>query len=253
MNEGAAATPPEAKPAEWKAVMAEPSPESPVPEPEAPDLVAPGPSVLSPGAWRELLEREHARTARSGIPATVVVVELVGLRELARRVGVAVVEERVVPPVTDMLHRSLRASDSIARVSPNRFHVLLPEANEVGAAAWATRVELACDDWMTAGRLGVRLKTGAVELRPDRDPDATLAIAVDRVHGSRRSKASPEPGEVAPVAPEPVAARVAPEQVERVAPEPVAAPIEPVPPAGDETKAPEKGTRKGKKKKRRRG
>ena len=145
--------------------------------------VAPG--FEAPRAWTRLLRQEHARSARSGHPTSVVVAELSGLGQLAALVGLEAVE-RVRAPVAEMIRQSVRESDSVVQARQYGFRVLMPETDEHGAADWASRVRAECDAWLAAGRLGVRLSIGVAALGRDGDPEAALVIAEARMRGDRR-------------------------------------------------------------------
>jgi hypothetical protein len=87
--------------------------------------------------WDAALQHEDARVARYGRPVSVLVVGL----ELA---GAA--PEQVAPAIGVAIRAAARETDRVARVGPARFHVLLPETEEVEAAAVAERIRQSCGD-----------------------------------------------------------------------------------------------------------
>ena len=93
--------------------------------------------------WNAAIERETARTARYERPAAVAVLELRPLRSSGAmdswlRVHAA--------PLGQVLLRSSRASDVVARVSTARFQVLLPETTAQAAGEFVERVVGECQE-----------------------------------------------------------------------------------------------------------
>ena len=82
------------------------------------------------------MRHEDARVARYGRPASVLLVDLA--------TSPAVGEDRHVRKVGAAIRAQLRETDRLARVSPTRFHALLPETDEREATALAERVARAC-------------------------------------------------------------------------------------------------------------
>jgi len=85
---------------------------------------APRPIALDASAeWRTALRREGIRVNRYGRPATVLVVDVAS--------GAAAVPAiELVEPVLDAIRHEARETDRAVRVSPTRFHLLLPETGE---------------------------------------------------------------------------------------------------------------------------
>ena len=84
------------------------------------------------------MRHEDARVARYGRPASVLLVDLA-----ASHAGG---EDRHVRKVGAAIRAQLRETDRLARVSPTRFHALLPETDEREASALAERVARACQE-----------------------------------------------------------------------------------------------------------
>jgi len=87
--------------------------------------------------WRSALRREGVRVERYGRPATVLVVD-VGSE------AAAVPAIELVGPVLDAIRHEARETDRAVRVSPTRFHLLLPETGERDAHRFADRLREAC-------------------------------------------------------------------------------------------------------------
>ena len=129
------------------------------------------------------IRREMARTERYGRPATVVAVEFaVGApptadapRAWRRQI------DRLAGPIGFTLRREARDTDRIARVAPNRFHVLLPETSEADALRYIDRARQACEVWFTGAALPVRLRIEAASAGRDRSLADALAAVEDRL------------------------------------------------------------------------
>lgn len=129
--------------------------------------------LAGPVAWARWLEEEQARVMRFHRAATVVLVELSGIDRLAERIGQEAAE-RLVPPIGLTMRRQARATDHLARLGPTRFAALLVETDEVRAINYIERVRSACDVWLEAGAVMLRLSVGWAEISVDR----TAAVAV---------------------------------------------------------------------------
>lgn len=86
--------------------------------------------------WDQALRQEDARTLRYGRPASVMVAVM--------RLPPDEDGDRYAGRVGKAIRFEARETDRVARVGPDRFHVLLPETLESDAAALAERVRLAC-------------------------------------------------------------------------------------------------------------
>lgn len=139
----------------------------------------------APSTWSRWLREEDARVRRYRRPATVVLVALEGLDRLSERLGPAAAE-RLVPPVAATMQRHSRESDRIARLGPSRFGALLPETDEVLAINYVERVRAACDLWLAAGGVSLRLSIGWAEANPTRGIDLAVEKAEQRLNAERR-------------------------------------------------------------------
>jgi hypothetical protein len=154
------------------------------------------------------LRRETARAERYGRPATVVAVEFAvgggdangndhppsGDRwEHLRRAPFSAPDvhptnghidgqlDRLAGPIGFTLRREARDTDRIARVAPNRFHVLLPETSEADAIRYIDRARQACEVWFTGAALPVSLRIEAASAGRDRSLIEALAAVEDRL------------------------------------------------------------------------
>ena len=128
-----------------------------------------------------------ARTERYGRPATVVAVEFAVARRPLRSgaapgAGAAgPPDRRLAGPIGFTLRREARDTDRIARVAPNRFHVLLPETSEADALRYIDRARQACEVWFIGAALPVRLRIESASAGRDRSLADALAAVEDRL------------------------------------------------------------------------
>jgi diguanylate cyclase (GGDEF)-like protein len=153
------------------------------PAPQGPPLDA-ATGLDLPGAWARWLTEEDARVQRFHRPATIVLVELAGLDRLADRVGDDSAG-RLIPPIATALRRDARATDHLARLGDTRFAALLPETTEVQAIHYVERVRSACDVWLEAGAVALRLSIGWAEVNPTRHSSLALLDAERRLFAER--------------------------------------------------------------------
>jgi GGDEF domain-containing protein len=131
------------------------------------------------------LRRETARAARYRRPASVVAVDF----ELAHgdpgghggRAAHIDQIDRLAAPIGFTLRREARDTDRIARVGPNRFHVLLPETNAADAERFVDRARQACEVWFAGAGLPVRLRIETASADGDRSFAETLAALEARL------------------------------------------------------------------------
>ena len=93
--------------------------------------------------WDAALRHEDARVARYGRPAAVLIVDV--------QPAQPGLEDRFATRVGSVIRDHARETDRIARVSPTRFHVLLPETSEPEAAVLAERIRATCATWGSTG------------------------------------------------------------------------------------------------------
>jgi diguanylate cyclase (GGDEF)-like protein len=160
------------------------------------DRLRPAPTDPATGldlapAWSKWLEEEGARIGRYGRPATVILVEVAGLDRLAERLGPGAAD-RLIPPIATTMRRHARASDNIARLGPARFGALLPETDEIRAINYVERARSACDVWLEAGAVALRLSIGWAEIGANQ-PVAVAVQTAERRLNEERQRFRPRP------------------------------------------------------------
>lgn len=155
------------------------------PEPEADDdRFDPVTGLPTAPAWEDAVRHEEARHTRYGHASTVVIVELDRLDALAARIG-RENADRLIPPVAAALRRQARGADIVTRTGRSRFQILLPETDEVQAINYVERVRHACDMWLEAAAISVRLSMGwACPTAGGTLADA-VRVAEQRMHADR--------------------------------------------------------------------
>jgi diguanylate cyclase (GGDEF)-like protein len=136
-------------------------------------------------AWSKWLAEEGARIGRYGRPATVILVEVAGLERLAERLGPAAAD-RLIPPIATTMRRHARAADNIARLGPARFGALLPETDEIRAINYVERARSACDVWLAAGAVALRLSIGWAEIGANQPVAVAVQTAERRLNEERQ-------------------------------------------------------------------
>lgn len=139
-------------------------------------------------AWDRAVREENERKRRYGRPVSVVIADLYGLDTLAERVG-REAADRLVPAIAEALRRYGRTTDRVARVGHARFHVLLPETDEVRAINYVERVRQACDIWLESGAVALSLSMGWASPGPDDDIETAMVMAEDRLLAEHRRNA----------------------------------------------------------------
>ena len=144
--------------------------------------------LLDLGAYTRLVATEDLRIQRYHRPATVVIFELGGLDRLIDRLG-ADAADRVIPALADTMRRLARDVDTVGRLAPGRFGVLLPETDEIAAINYVERVRRACELWLESGAIALSLAVGWAGT--DGDPTLVEAqrLATDRMYVELRREA----------------------------------------------------------------
>jgi GGDEF domain-containing protein len=100
------------------------------------------------------MQREDARMARYGRPASVLIIEIA--RPSDPDDGTASATADATAEATAAIRREARETDRVARFGASRFHVLLPETDERDAAVLAERIARACRATLPDGMDGER-------------------------------------------------------------------------------------------------
>ena len=148
-----------------------------------------------PATWAKRLSEENARVQRYGRPATIVLVELAGVDRLTERLGPDAAD-RLIPPIAMTMRRQARSADSLARLGPTRFAALMPDTDEVKAINYIERVRSACDVWLEAGAVSLRLSIGWAEINANQTVDPAIQAAEQRLNMERHRLRSREAREV---------------------------------------------------------
>jgi GGDEF domain-containing protein len=128
------------------------------------------------------LQLEAARSDRYGRPATVIAVEFALIQEGTlsdRQRGREI--DRLAGPIAFTLRREARDTDRIARIAPNRFHVLLPETGEGEARSYVSRARRACEVWFAGAALSVDLRIEAASAGSGRSLTEALATVEEHL------------------------------------------------------------------------
>jgi GGDEF domain-containing protein len=148
-----------------------------------PTLVTGGPLVVDLDTRTDFaaaLRREAGRSERYGRPATVLAVAF----DIGPRAGTPADDrqiDRLAGSIGFTLRREARETDRVARVAPNRFHVLLPETGPTDAAGYIVRARQACEIWFTGASLPVQLQFEAASSGPRQSLTDALAAIEERL------------------------------------------------------------------------
>ena len=116
--------------------------------------------------WDRVLAAEEARCRRHGHPATVIVLDLDGLKGVNDAGGHAAGDD-LLRRSAEVLAGSARASDYVARLGGDEFGLLAVEAGPAGGEAEAARIRARLDEAGVGAAVGVA----------SRDPAGTLEDA----------------------------------------------------------------------------
>jgi diguanylate cyclase (GGDEF)-like protein len=138
-----------------------------------------------PALWARLLVPEIARSARYSRPLTVVLVEVVGLEELASVWG-ADVALQALPAAARSLRHGARTSDIVCRIGRTRFGILLTETDEIAAINFVERVRAAGPLPEPGQRTTLAYAFGWASVATGDDPPALIRRAECRLDGELR-------------------------------------------------------------------
>ena len=142
-----------------------------------------------PRLWDRIISSELARVRRYHRPATVALVEIVGLDDVTQVWG-AEIAERAFVRMARAIAVEIRTSDHIARIDRTRFAVLLTETDEIAAINFVERVRASCEQ--QAGGLGIALGWASPSAKADlRD---ALSTAEERLLDEVSAKTPADPG-----------------------------------------------------------
>lgn len=134
------------------------------------------------------LRLESARAERYGRPVSIVAVAFApagdgadSAADATTGVDTARSVDRLAGPIGSTLRREARDTDRVARVAPDRFHVLLPETGATDAERFVERVRQACEAWSSEADEPLRLRIATVAAGHDRTLVDALAAAEERL------------------------------------------------------------------------
>lgn len=136
--------------------------------------------LFGPLAWARILGVESARCRRYERTATVVVVEVPALEDVAAVWGPDV-WAIALAKVGKALAAVARSSDHVARIAPARFAAILPETDEVAAVNFVERARARCDDALRPTDPRVRCRFGWADARRSRPLDVATGVATSRL------------------------------------------------------------------------
>jgi diguanylate cyclase (GGDEF)-like protein len=136
-------------------------------------------------SWSRWIAEEEARVRRFHRPATIVLVELGGLDRLVDLVG-REAGQRLIPPIAITMRRYGREADHFARVGRARFAAILTETDEVQAINYVERIRTACDVWLAAGAVSLRLAIGWAEISVNQAAADAVRLAEERLFADRQ-------------------------------------------------------------------
>jgi diguanylate cyclase (GGDEF)-like protein len=139
-------------------------------------------------ASADALQAELARARRLGTPLSVVFIDLDGFKDVNDARGHAVGDE-VLRAFADVLRETLRDSDIAGRWGGEEFVLLLPGADEDGAAQLAERIrtELSSRAIPSAPGLRVTASFGVAEHRSESDTEQLVAAADEALYRAKRA------------------------------------------------------------------
>lgn len=136
----------------------------------------------------EAMNAELARTARSGHPLTLAMLDLDHFKAVNDRYGHGV-GDAMLAHVTDIIRRQLREPDLLARVGGEEFALLLPDTGEGDAVALLERVRrmvLATPLAHAEGTIPMTVSAGVAEARPDITPNRWMQEADTALYTAKR-------------------------------------------------------------------
>jgi diguanylate cyclase (GGDEF)-like protein len=140
-----------------------------------------------PRLWDRFISSEVSRVGRYQRPATVVLVDVVGLAEYAQASGPDVAE-RLFIQLARTLSVESRSSDHIARIDRTRFGILLTEPDEIAAINFDERVRASCESRIGVAEL-VRIAIGWADATGSIDLRSAIDLAEARLAEDLRTTA----------------------------------------------------------------
>jgi diguanylate cyclase (GGDEF)-like protein len=139
-------------------------------------------------ASSDALQAEAARAERLGTPLSVVLADLDAFKDVNDAHGHAV-GDQVLRTFADVLRETLRESDVAGRWGGEEFLLLLPGADEDGAAQLAERVRDGLSARSIPGTAGLRVTAsfGVAERIPDSTTEQLVGAADGALYRAKRA------------------------------------------------------------------
>jgi diguanylate cyclase (GGDEF)-like protein len=142
--------------------------------------------------WHEAIRAESARLARYGGEASVVSIDIDGLKQVNDHHGHQA-GDLLIQAAAELLQESARASDHVARVGGDEFLVLLPHTDAAGARRFAGRLRRRARGWRSEHpRLAMSLSVGWACAGPEGDLPGAVARADRLMYRRKRQQARAE-------------------------------------------------------------
>jgi len=151
---------------------------------EAEALLDPMTGLANRRGWQMVLDREEQRCARYGAAASVLVLDLDGLKAVNDRQGHAA-GDALIRQASHVLREAFRTSDVLARLGGDEFAVLAIETDPVAALRERDRVQALFD------RAGVRASVGVASRHPDDGLVGAWASADRDMYRVKRARPAP--------------------------------------------------------------
>jgi diguanylate cyclase (GGDEF)-like protein len=130
--------------------------------------------------WDRILSNEQARLRRYGRGVTVVLLELGGFADFATWVGREAAMQ-VFSRLSRLIVGEVRSSDHIARITSERFAILLFETDEVRTLNFINRILAACEPELRARR-PLRIGIGWASPAKGQQLADAVALAEERLN-----------------------------------------------------------------------
>ena len=143
--------------------------------------------VASRAAWEETIRSEELHRARSGQPASIVVLDLDELKAVNDAGGHGAGDELLRRAGT-VLSESVRATDFVARIGGDEFGVLLRYSDEEDAAVWCRRLLDAVEVAQSSGAPQLACSLGFAAVPPSGTLAEALAEADRRMYAAKAAK-----------------------------------------------------------------
>ncbi len=148
--------------------------------------------LLDRRALPEILERESLWVKRYGIPLCLVLFDIRGFGEFNQKQG-NLAGDVVLKEYSRLLRATARQTDTILRHGADEFLCFLPRTDLAGAAGFAHRVSVACQE---NNRLRDLTVDTGMTMTGSRNPEAAIAAVERDLAGRKQEALAPQAKEV---------------------------------------------------------